>query len=43
MICSTPTPTQNFFVNHIQRKEKITEKELFKENLDWIKNEKKLH
>ena len=44
-ICMTLKPGQNFFVNHIQRKEKyFTEKELIKENgrvEDGTKNEKK--
>ena len=31
MIYFTPKPIQRFFINRIQSKEKITEKELFKE------------
>ena len=46
IICLTPKPSQSFFVNLIQSKERIfSEKELFKKKSgDWAlnkKNEKK--
>ena len=41
MTCFMPKPSQSFFVNHIQNKEKIyTEKELYKEKWEWRIKEK---